>query len=248
MSLYYEPDPADDTTAPQLPPLLTPLEVEKDRDVLAKAVSVAARGEVGVVCYSVDTDHLRMAVTLAPEVAPAKAVQMHYVLMVALGDSIGALAPPEVAVTYRFPGAVLLNRGYAGSCGIEIDTARDENGYPGWMVVHTSLALRGELTEGETGTIPDETSLSEEGGSYVSRTRLLESVCRHFLVWLNRWEDEGFRPIHDMWKSRLDEACATVDPHLEWMGVDGDGAGLARRDGTPVSLSLLDPSVWPESS
>ena len=169
---------------------------------------------------------------------------MHYVLMIALGDSIGALAPPEVAVSYRFPGTVLLNRGHAGGCGIEIDKATDENGYPGWMVVQASLALRGELTAGETGTLPDQTSLSEEGGSYVSRTRLLESVCRHFLVWLNRWEDEGFRPVHEMWKARLDETSATVDPQLEWMGLDGDGAGLARRDGTPVSLSLLDPAVW----
>jgi biotin-(acetyl-CoA carboxylase) ligase len=244
MSLYYEPDPADDTTEPQLPPLLTPLEVEKGRDVQAKAVSVAAKGEVGVVCYSADADNLRMAITLAPEVTPLEAVQMHFVLMIALGDSIGALAPPEVAVTYRFPGAILLNRGYAGWCGIEIDETADEKGCPGWMIVHAQLALRGELTAGETGEIPDETSLSEEGGSYISRTRLLESVCRHFLVWLNRWDDEGFRPVHDMWKSRLDGTSATVEPSLEWMGLDGDGAGLARRDGAPVSLSLLDPAVW----
>jgi len=244
MSLYYEPDPADENTDPQLPPLLTPLAVDKDRDVLAKAVSMAAKGEVGIVCYSSDAENLRLAITLAPEVSAAEAVQMHYVLMVALGDSIGALAPPEVAVTYRFPGAVLLNRGYAGWCGIEIDSATDEQGSPGWMIVHASLALQGELTAGESGVIPDETSLAEEGGGYVSRTRLLESVCRHFLVWLNRWEDEGFRPVHDMWKSRLDENGATVDPGLEWMGLDGDGAGLAKRDGTPLSLSLLDLEIW----
>ena len=43
-----------------------------------------------------------MAITLAPETAATKAVQMHYGMMIALGDAIGALSPPEVSVSYRF--------------------------------------------------------------------------------------------------------------------------------------------------
>ena len=41
MTLYYEDDPADQTTVPQLPPLLRAVEVPDGQDVLAKAVAVA---------------------------------------------------------------------------------------------------------------------------------------------------------------------------------------------------------------
>ena len=49
MSLYYEADPADETTPPQLPPLLRAEAVDTG-DVQAKAVARAAAGEVGLVC------------------------------------------------------------------------------------------------------------------------------------------------------------------------------------------------------
>ena len=39
MTLYYEDDPADQTTVPQLPPLLRAVEVPAGQDVLAKAVA-----------------------------------------------------------------------------------------------------------------------------------------------------------------------------------------------------------------
>ena len=243
MSLYYETDPADEQTTPQLPPLLTGLEVEAGIEPLAKAIGLAAKGEVGVVCYSPDQENLNMAITLAPETAATKAVQMHYGMMIALGDAIGALSPPEVSVSYRFPGSILLNRGYAGECGVELGQA-GADGIPDWMILSARLALRGTLTEGESGMIPEETTLAEEGGSFVSRTRLLESTCRHFLLWLNSWEDEGFRPLHDAWKVRIDSTRATRRENLEWMGLDGDGLALVKADGMAASLSLLDRATW----
>ena len=38
MSLYYEPDPANENDPPLLPPILTPIPVVKDVDVFAKAI------------------------------------------------------------------------------------------------------------------------------------------------------------------------------------------------------------------
>ena len=52
MNLYYEDVPATDNEAPQLPPLLRSEAMEAGTDVLAKAISRAAAGEVGLVCYS----------------------------------------------------------------------------------------------------------------------------------------------------------------------------------------------------
>ena len=38
MSLYYEPDPANDDDPPLLPPILTPVVVPKNVDVFSKAI------------------------------------------------------------------------------------------------------------------------------------------------------------------------------------------------------------------
>ena len=110
MSLYYEPDPANDNDAPLLPPILTPVAVLKGIDVFAKAIAVASNSEAGTVFYSEDPEYVELAVVLSPEVSTIKCNQMLYIMMVAAGDAIGALAPPEVAVTYSFPGFIYLNR------------------------------------------------------------------------------------------------------------------------------------------
>ena len=79
--------------------------MEAGTDVLAKAISRAAAGEVGLVCYSQAAHVLdKMAITLAPEVPAARAQQMHYTMMNAVGDAIGALAPPESRSEIQFSG------------------------------------------------------------------------------------------------------------------------------------------------
>ena len=114
MSLYYEPDPANDDDPPLLPPILTPVVVPKNVDVFSKAIASASNSEAGTVYYSENPEYLDVAVVLIPEEPKIKCNQMLYVMMVAAGDAIGALAPPEVAVTFSYPGLIFLNRGEAG--------------------------------------------------------------------------------------------------------------------------------------
>ena len=100
---------------PQLPPLLTPIAVAEGQDVLAKALSSATTAEVGTVLYSEAVNVMDVAIVLGPEVPLRQSGQMLYALMIGVGDAIGALAPPEVVVTYQLPGYILLNRGRAGA-------------------------------------------------------------------------------------------------------------------------------------
>jgi hypothetical protein len=68
---------------------------------------------------------------------------------------------------------------------------------------------------------------------------LVESCSRHFLVWVNRWQDDGFRPLYDAWMHRLDSAVQLVcetDATLAWLGLDEAGGMLVKRDGKPVSI------------
>ena len=242
MSLYYEADPADENTPPQLPPLLR-AEAVTSGDVQAKAVARAAAGEVGLVCYAPSGSLLDFAVTLAPEVDASTAAQMHHALMVAVGDAIGALAPPEVVVSYQFPGTILFNRGIAGSIQLVQGPLSADQVSPAWMVVSARVRL-----SDETHAMPLEfrmanTSLEEEGAGFISRTRFLEACCRHFLVWLHKWEDEGFRPVHDMWTNRIEKnvELRTTDGQVaDWLGLDETGSGLIKLDGEATSVSVLN--------
>jgi BirA family biotin operon repressor/biotin-[acetyl-CoA-carboxylase] ligase len=242
MTLYFEDDPADESTPPQLPPLLRAVEVPVGQDVLAKAIAVAPSTEIGTVFYSQDADSMKIAVRLAPEVPLKLAGQMLFTMMVGLGDAIGALAPPEIAVTYQLPGYLLLNRGRAGLVRLVPDPAASRDEVPEWMIVGAEVRLSQlSLPEGEW-TIRDgeeHTSLAEEGGGFISRTRLVESSCRHFLVWVNRWTNDGFKPIYDAWMQRLDGKTPILfedGSNVDWLGLDEDGGALLKVDGKPTSI------------
>jgi hypothetical protein len=167
MTLYYEDDPADQTTVPQLPPLLRAVEVPDGQDVLAKAVAVAANTEVGTVFYAERIDRMQIAVRLEPDVAVRQAGQMLFAMMIGLGDSIGALAPPEIAVTYQLPGYLMLNRGRAGMVRLVIDPTAAVDDVPKWMIVSADVRLTAEeQDQAEWSQTPgaEQTSLAEEGG------------------------------------------------------------------------------------
>lgn len=242
MTLYYEDDPADPATPPQLPPLLRAVDVPAGQDVLAKAVAVAKNTEVGTVFYSQRVDSMQIAVRLEPDVPVRNAGQMLFAMMIGLGDAVGALAPPEMAVTYQLPGYLLLNRGRAGLVRLAIDPLAGPDDVPDWMIVSAELRLESEeeeQTEWLKAVGPEQTTMAEEGGGFISRTRLVESCCRHFLAWVNRWQDDGFRPLYDSWMHRL-EVAAPIDfaggEQAEWLGLDEDGGALVKLDGKPSSL------------
>ena len=243
MTLYYEDVPADDNDVPQLPPLLTAVAVASSHDVHDKAIALAASSEVGTVFYSEAVDRMHIAVVLSPEVAVADAGQMLFAMMIAAGDAIGALAPPEVAVSYQMPGYILLNKGRAGVVRVAVDPAASGGSVPDWMVVSAEVMLITHDVGEESWQQSSEyehTSLAEEGGGHISRTRLVESCSRHFLVWINRWQDDGFRPLYDAWMHRLDtesRIIVEVASGAEWIGLDETGGTLVKLDGKPVSIS-----------
>ncbi|MEQ9330798.1 biotin/lipoate--protein ligase family protein [Thalassobaculum sp.] len=210
---------------PLFPPLLTGREVAAGADPMATAVRVAAAGaDPGVFVFAGGDDLLRFAVTLAPEVPLERALQMAHALMIAVGDSIGALAPPEVAVEYRWPTTVLVNGAAAGRVRLAA-AATDPAAVPDWLAVGLDLRLSADTTT-EPGERPGETALYEEGSGVIPPARLLESMSRHFLVWLRRWEEDGFRPLHDAWSARA-EPGMTVGG-AAFVGLDEDGRALLK--------------------
>jgi len=243
MSLYYEPDPANENDPPLLPPILTPIPVVKDVDVFAKAIAVAGKSETGTVLYSENPEYVEVAIILSPEVPKIKCNQMLYILMVAAGDAIGALAPPEVAVTYSFPGFIFLNRGEAGFVKIEVAPSTDDKSIPDWMVVGLKLRLNNNIEISEHEINADITSLADEGGGYVSRTRAIESLSRHFLAWVSQWEDDGFKPVAEAWNKRREESKVITikgNQEVSWVGLDENGLAIVKLNEKELFLSPTD--------
>ena len=239
MSLYYEDAPADENEPPQLPPLLTPIAVAEGQDVLAKALSSATTADVGTVFYSEAVNVMEVAIVLGPEVPLRQSGQILYALMIGLGDAIGALAPRKSSSHTNSP-AIFCNRGRAGAVqllptrqlGAKMAGLACCCGYAGSVGPHGKRRCRRD----PVGL--GHTSLAEKE-EVISRTRLVESACRHFMAWVDRWQDDGFKPLHDLWVQRLQsdgEMILSDGSVADWVGLDEDGAALIRLDGRPVGL------------
>ena len=233
---------------PTFPPLLTGHDVKGKPGPFETACAEAQAGEAGAgdVFWARDTSRFDWACVLEPDVETARALQMHFTAMVALGDAFGAIAPPEVAFQYRWPGDLLVNGGRAGKARVAIGPEGDD-GAPAWLVVGLDLVLKRDGGRYEPGADPDNTALQEEGCGEVTRTELVESVSRHFLTWVHTWNEEGFRSVHENWLARAEGWQEDIS--LDWAGehhagkfltIDDEGNLLLKGEAGMVSLPVSE--------
>ena len=224
------------TESPSFPPLLTGLSAA---DPMAEAIALAREGcDGGTLLHAVQADRLRAAIVFAPEVPLAQALTVLVVCGIGFQNALGALAPPEVAVHLDWTGAIRLNGGRCGALRPAASTS-DPEAVPDWLVIGLDLALI-RLTE-TPGATPDLTSLHEEGCGEVDGLHLLEAWARHMLVWLNRWSDEGNRPIHAEWMPLvwgLDKPATIAGLSGTFIGTD-ESFGMLLKDGATTHLIPL---------
>ena len=114
---------------------------------------------------------------------------------------------------------------------------------PDWMVVGLKLRLNNQLQIDEKNIQPDITSLADEGAGFVSRTRAVESLSRHFLAWISQWEDEGFKPVVDIWNSRREQNKELILKNKEtvsWVGLDENGLAIVKSKNKEIFLSPIE--------
>ncbi len=230
---------------PDFPPLLKGHAVKAPLKPFAEACRRAQAHELGAgdVVWSRNTARAEAAIVLEPEVPLECALQMAPLLMVALGDCLGSLCPPKVAVQYRWPRGILLNGCVAGEVRIgcpRVGLAEQ----PEWLVVGAALEIAAQEERNDWTT----TTLAEEAGPEITRTDVLQSLAAHFLAQLNTWHDEGFRTAHDLWLFRAEGREAPVavvhaGERIEGLvlGLDESANLLLKSAAGPVrSLSFLD--------
>ena len=222
-----------------LPPMMSGLAVSGAIDPFVTACAKASLGcDAGLLVYNVSLDRIGSALVFAPEVPLGKAMAMLPLCGVGLQNSLGALAPPEVAVHLGWSGEVRVNGARCGRFRVAASTD-DEDAQPDWLVVGFEMPLISATQS--PGDNVEETALYEEGCVDVDPVTLVESWARHTLNWIARWEDDGPRPLHAEWRGiahGIGDAVRFGGSSGTFLGVDED-FGMLLRDGSDTRLFPL---------
>ena len=230
---------------PRLPPAFEPVAVPPGVDPFEQAQIAAERGVPdGTLVWSSRPDALDVAVVLLPETNLERALPVVYAALVGAGDSLGALAPPHVAVTFGWPDRIEVNGAVVGviraaaPAGPSADAAK-------WLVVGITVAVAPAPGAPEPGHDPRRTTLHDEGCGEVGVLDLLESFGRHFLHWVHRWQEDGFRALRDAYLSRATgfgtPLALTLDGERyegAFMGLTDTGGLLLVHGGATRSVAL----------
>jgi biotin-(acetyl-CoA carboxylase) ligase len=225
-----------------LPPLFT-AQPSKGADPFVLACQQAQDGcDPGLVVYDLRPDKLRAAIVFAPEVPLSEAMITLPICGVGFQNAFGAIAPPEVGIHLGWAGDIRVNGGRAGNFRVSA-APRDAEAVPDWLVVGMSIDFW--PAEEDTGLNPDVTALYAEGCGDVEAPLLLEAWVRHTLVWINRWLDEGARPIHKEWIGVVYGLNETSEAGT-FTGVDENFGMILKTDGVtkivPLTEALTEPS------
>ena len=155
-------------------------------DPFAAAATDAVSGaDPGRVHWTGPGARCAAAVVLAPD-KPVTAETLRHLALLALYDALATVAPPQTPIDLVPPHTVLLDGARVG----EVRTAQATTAAtPQWAVAGFSVSMWSEAPD--PGATPDDTCLAEEGFGDVSAADLLGCFCRHLLVWVDAWHDEG---------------------------------------------------------
>ena len=226
-------------STPQFPPLFQGEPLTGGADPFERAVAMAIMGtDPGTVVYNLSGDVLRASLIFAPEVSLEEAMATLPVCGLGFQAALGALAPPEVAVHLEWDGTLRVNGAVCGKMRIKASTSTPE-AVPDWLVL--GLELNMTSSDPDPGATSDVTYLSEEGCADITPEQLLESWVRHSLYWINRWLDEGLRPVHADWRGLVPSIGEPVEIDNQagtFVGVD-EHFGMLLRTGEDTVLVPL---------
>ncbi len=232
-----------------LPPLYRLVRAAGDISALDEARRLALTGEhAGAFVWSPDPMTAECAVILAPEQPLETAYLSLYLAALGVGDALGALVPPGVAVTFGWPDRIDVNGAAAGAIRLATDQSNDLKAVPDWLAVGVSMQVGNDPSDGSPGRNPMRTTLHDEGCGDVGVPAFLESFSRHFLHWINRWQDEGLAPVRRAWLSRASgfgededdvEIAADSGPYVgKPTDIDNDGNLVLQTAAGPLTVNL----------
>jgi BirA family biotin operon repressor/biotin-[acetyl-CoA-carboxylase] ligase len=105
--------------------------------------------------------------------------------------------------------------------------------------------MRGRRTEQAAPGRFRRTTLADEGCGDVATIDLLEAFSRHFLSWINRWQEQGAEPVRKAWLARATGLGKRIEVRLgdqvhvgTFEGLTETGALRLIRDGVAQTIPL----------
>lgn len=218
---------------PVMPPGFTLVTLREVGDAFAHAQSIAAEEGAGTFVWVRRFDLVEFAVVLEPD-APLSAARLaHYLCMSALADTLAAHCPPERAVAFHWPGALIYDGGLIGGGRLAWPDANPEGQVPDWIVfggmLRASAALGFEAAERGDGV-----ALDEEGFGDIDSVDLIESFARHLMRGVHEWTTRGPKAVVKRYLERLEKRDGIRH------GIASDGDLLSHGEMAEEKLSLVD--------
>jgi biotin-(acetyl-CoA carboxylase) ligase len=218
-----------------LPPPFRLVALREVGNALAHARAQAGEFGAGTLVFVGRFDLAEFAVVLEPDEPLAAARLAFYAGMVALGNALAALAPPEKPITIAWPDAVYIDRGLVGGGQLAWPDRAAEDAVPDWLVFGATIRI--VSLNRESALYPLATALEDEGFGEAGSERLVEGFARHLMVATDRWHERGFAPIAQDYQSRLEQESGSR------RAIDGNGDLLISRAGMPVERLKLPPAL-----
>ena len=230
-----------------MPPIFASVPIDPDRDPFDAARELATGGaDPATVVWSQRDDRMDCAIVLAPEAPLGPSLLAVYVVLNAIGDTLGALIPPVIPLAFGWPDRILMNGATVGGLRADWAPCETDDAIPDWLVIGIRLAMRLGDSEDATARMDNQTTMVEEGCGDLTPIVLLESFSRHLLYWMNRWQDESFGPVKAAWLARaagygsntdLETGGEWKDRKLLWLHIDGS---VQFADGDTETTETLD--------
>lgn len=143
--------------------------------------------------------NLHCAILLRPDYPRSVSGQLLYVAALAAGSALAGLLSPMTGLRYRWPNHIHINDLRAGQ--ILLEASPTEADPYDWLAVGLMVNVAAHPPNPE----PEEfNSVHASGAPEVTAAQVLQDFSRYFLVWINRWAEEGFEPIARHWQQRAD--------------------------------------------
>ena len=211
----------------ELPPAYRAVTLREHQDAFEHAQAVAADEGAGTLVWVRRFDSVEFALVIEPEEPLAHARRAIYAAMAAMGDALVTFSPPEKPLTFGWPCTILFDGGVIGGARMAWPAETAEDDVPDWLVI--GFQIRTVLPLNTQGQHPLDTaslhgvSLESEGFEMLDQPELIASFARHFMVYVDQWQEKGFVPVGQQYLARLPEEKGVK------RGIDFDGALLVRR-------------------
>lgn len=207
-----------------LPPLFRLVTLREAGDAFDHAKKIAPKEGAGTLVWARRFDIVEFALVLEPDEPLAAARRAQYLGLCALHDTLATHAPPERLIQFVWPDAILVDGGLVAGTRLGWPKGADEKAPPAWLVFG-AMVRTAIIGGGEPGMRPQSAALEEEGFDELGSGQLIETFARHFMVWADAWQQDGFHGIAEHYLQRL-----PADEPVE-RSIDGMGDLLTRKKG-----------------